>query len=164
MKLLHTTDQENIINILRDGYLRSSVETKNIRMFGQPHGSSYIYLRIAKNNDYGNLVLSSKLLLNNSFYLNTGWKAEPDNTKLYNGFTLNKKNKNNILKNFSKKVFRFYKKMPFPLVMMSNEILVNNPINLYKYLKKVYISEFNQEINDIIKKYYPDVQLVIGNQ
>ncbi len=46
-------------------------------MYGHPHGSIYIYLRLSQKNDYGNLYLDSKLLLENVFYLQTGWHEEP---------------------------------------------------------------------------------------
>lgn len=48
MFLIHSSDVNYLFKILKDGYMKSSSETKNIRMFGQPHGSKYVYLRLGK--------------------------------------------------------------------------------------------------------------------
>jgi hypothetical protein len=82
--------EEDIFKILSDGYLKSSNKTSNVRLFGRKEGSKYIYLRLNKINDYGNFILDEKLLLENNFYLKTGWTGEliEKDTKLYKGTEL----------------------------------------------------------------------------
>jgi len=44
MYLIHTAFEEDILLILKDGYLKSSYQTGNIRIFGHKSGSKYIYI------------------------------------------------------------------------------------------------------------------------
>jgi hypothetical protein len=103
MFLIHTTDENKIYDILNDSYLKSSSKTKNVRLFGHKEGSKYIYLRLGKRNDYGNFYLDYRLLLENTFYLQIGWKAIPTTEKI-NGKKLTEKQLLDILKNFNNKV------------------------------------------------------------
>lgn len=160
MYLLHNTDESYIYKILSDGKLKSSSKTKNVRMFGQPSGSKYIYLRLNQNNDNGNLYLDTKLLLNNIFYLQTGWHGEPVTEKI-DGRNLTLTQLNKILSDFRKQVQKYYKAQQknnilIP-IMMSNEILVKNNIDLKKYLKKIHIINKNQKIINIINESYPEI-------
>ena len=109
MNLIHTTSEDNILKILEDGKLKSSSQTKNIRMYGKKNGSKYIYLRLGKKKDYGNLVLDYKLLLENKFYLQIGWSGEP-NTEIIDGALLTETKLINLLKNFNKRVNEYIKK------------------------------------------------------
>lgn len=80
--LIHSTDPNNIISILKDKYFKSSNKTNNIRMSGN-HKSKYIFLRLGKRNDiYGNIYLDNKLLLDNIFYLQVGWNGYPTTCKI----------------------------------------------------------------------------------
>jgi hypothetical protein len=92
MHLIHTTFEEDILIILKDGYLKASYETKNIKMYGQAQGSRYIYLRLDKRGDYGNFILDENLLLENNFYLKTGWSGEANTEKslIHKGIEHNK--------------------------------------------------------------------------
>lgn len=160
MYLLHNTDESYIYKILSDGKLKSSSKTKNVRMFGQPSGSKYIYLRLNQKKDYGNLYLDPKLLLENIFYLQTGWHGEPVSEKI-DGRKLTFTQLNKILSDFRKQVQKYYKiqlknNIPIP-IMMSNEILVKNNIDLKKYLKKIHIVNKNQKIINTINESYPKI-------
>ena len=160
MYLLHNTDESYIYKILSDGKLKSSSKTKNVRMFGQPLGSKYIYMRLNQKKDYGNFYLDPKLLLENIFYLQTGWHGEPVTEKI-DGRKLTLTQLNKILSDFKKQVQKFYKtqlknNIPIP-IMMSNEILVKNNIDLKKYLKKIHIVNKNQKIINITNESYPKI-------
>lgn len=56
------------------------------------------------------------------------------------------------IENYIKK----YEKLP---IMMSNEILVKNNISL-KYLKKIRLHTKNDEIINLIKQNYPNVEII----
>lgn len=137
MHLIHTTFgavEEDILKILKDGYLRSSKQTKNIKMYGMEEGSSYIYLRLCKKSDYGNFILDENLLLENNFYLKTGWSGEAETEKInmYKGVDYNKNKLNKLIHKFNQMVNNYLKKNsqnPNP-IMMSNEILLKKRINL----------------------------------
>ena len=167
MYLVHNTDELYLGKILIDGKLKSSSKTKNIRMYGHSSGSKHIFLRLSQKNDFSNLYLDSKLLLENVFYLHTGWHGEPV-TEIIDGRKLTLKQLNKILTEFKKQVQKFYKNqiknnIPIPL-MMSNEILVKNNIDLKKYLIKINISKFNKNICENVEKNYPNTKIVYPSQ
>ncbi len=162
MFLIHTTDENKINDILNDGYLKSSNKTKNVRMYGHPEGSKYIYLRLGKRDDYANLYLDYRLLLENTFYLQVGWQAVPTTEKI-DGKKLTENQLLEVLKKFNNKI-NYYKqkkikeKYNLP-VSMYNEILIEKNVNLKKYLKKVNISKYNKKIESTINEKYPEVKL-----
>lgn len=163
MYLLHNTDESNIFKILSDGKLKSSSKTKNIRMYGHLQGSKYIYLRIEQKKDCGNLYLDSRLLLENVFYLQTGWHGEPIEEKI-DGRKLTEKELKILLTEFKKRVMNYHrvqtnKNIPIP-IMMSNEILVKNNVNLKKYLKKINISNKTDKIKKILTNEYSNVTML----
>ena len=165
MHIIHTTFEEDILNILKDGYLRTSKQTKNIKMYGQEQGSSYIYLRLDKKNDYGNFILDENLLLKNNFYLKTGGTGEADTKKsnLHKGIDYNKINLKKLIHNFNQIVNNYLKKnsqnqFPIP-IMMSNEILVTKKINLKKYLIQINLSKYDKKIIDYVEKNYPNTKI-----
>ncbi len=161
MYLIHTTDENYIYNILNDGFLKSSNKTKNVRLFGKKEGSPYIYLRIGKRSDYANIYLDYKLLLENVFYLQTGWSAIPSTEKI-DGRKLTQEQLIELLKNFNNKVNYYIKKNKQNkafMIQMSNEIIIEKNINLKKYLKKVNISKYDKKISDLIDNKYNNVQL-----
>ena len=164
MYLIHTTQENFMLKILKDGKLKSSSKTKNVQLYGQEQGSNYIYLRLGLKKDYANIYLDYKLLLDNVFYLHIGWQAEPASKKI-DGGKLTLLELDNLLNDFVNKVKKYYKK-PFvdndsklPL-MMSNEILIKNNINLNKYLKKIAIANYDKNIEKIIDEKYPNVKLM----
>jgi hypothetical protein len=161
--LVHNIDQNDLNKILSDSKLKSSSKTKNVRMYGHSSGSKYIFLRLSQKNDYGNLYLDSKLLLENVFYLHTGWHGEPV-SEMIDGRKLNIEQLNEILNGFKKNIQKYYKNqikknIPIPL-MMSNEILVKNNIDLKKYLIKINMSKFNKKISEYVEKNYPNTQII----
>ena len=163
MYLIHTIDENNLMNILEDGYLKSSSKTKNIRMYGRKEGSKYIYLRLNKKNDLGNLYIDFKLLLECTFYLNVGWKGEiTEDTIKIKGKDLTVDKLKDLLKKFNTKTQKYYKdfmeKNQIP-IMMSNEILVKKNISLCKHLKKVFVVNKTDKITNLLNSKYPDVIL-----
>lgn len=162
MHLIHTTFEEDILHILKDGYLRSSKQTKNVKMYGQEQGSQYVYLRLCKRNDYGNFVLDENLLLENNFYLKTGWsgEAKTDKSNMYKGDNYSKNSLKKIIKKFNQTVNIFYKKKPYLLpIMMTNEILIKKKINLKKYLIQINLSKCDKKIIDYVEKNYPKTKI-----
>lgn len=163
MFLLHSTDNTHIYKILLDGKLKSSSKTKNIRMYGQPSGSKYIYLRLDQKNDNGDLYLDIKLLLENVFYLQTGWHGEPI-TKKIDGRKLTFIQLKKLLNEFKKQIQKYYKtqiknNIHIPL-MMSNEILVKNNIDLKKYLIKIKMIGFNKNVHEFVNDNYPNTTII----
>ena len=159
MYLLHNTDETKIFEILSDGKLKSSSETKNVRMYGIKEGSKYIYLRLNQKNDSGNLYLDHKLLLETVFYLHTRWYGEPRTEKI-DGRKLTLEQLNKILQDFRKEVqkrFKMKQKKTFIDLFMSNEILVKNKIDLHKYLKKIKINDMKLETKNILNNLYQSV-------
>jgi hypothetical protein len=167
MYLLHSVINENDIpNILENGYLRSSLETKNIKMTGDK-SSKYIYIRLNKEGDYANFYLDKNLLLENIFYLNIGWHSGPMGEKI-DGRKLTEEELDIILKNFRARVNRYSREFNKKLtnkkignlpVLMTNEILVEKKIPLNKYLRKINKHECNKNDYDFIKKKYKNVKL-----
>lgn len=164
MYLIHTIDENNLVNILDDGYLKPSSKTKNVRMYGQKQGSKYIYLRLNKKNDIGNLYLDINFLLKCTFYLNIGWKGEVTNETIkVKGKELTEEKLKDLLKKFNTKTQKYYKdfmeKNEMP-IMMSNEILVKKNISLHKYLKKIYVVNKTDKIKNILDNKYPNIKLI----
>ena len=166
MHLLHTTSEDFILKILKDGYLKSSRETKNVRMFGHEEGTKYIFLRLDKRNDYGTFILDNKLLLENNFYLKIGWSADDiSDYELYNGDKLNATKLKKLIKKYNSKVnYYIYKNKEntYPIMLqMSNEILCLKKISLQKYLLQINLSndistKQRNSIIELVSKYYPD--------
>jgi len=165
MHLIHTTFEEYILDILKDGYLRSSYQTKNIKMYGQPEGSRYIYLRLNKKKDYGTFILDENLLLENNFYLKTGWSGEAYTEKInmYKGNDYNKNSLKKLIQKFNQIVNNYFKKKSqneFPIPpLMSNEILVKKKINLKKYLIQINLSKCDKKIIDYVEKNYSNTKI-----
>ena len=164
MYLIHSTDENNLINILEDGYLKPSSKTKNIRMYGQKKGSKYIYLRLNKKNDIGNLYFDFKFLLTCTFYLNIGWKGEiTEETIKVRGQDLTEEKLKDLLKKFSVKTQKYYKdfvkKNQIP-IMMSNEILIKKNISLQKYLNKIFIINKTDKLKNILNNKYHNVKIL----
>lgn len=168
MHLIHTTFgavEEDILNILKDGHLRTSKQTKNIKMYGREEGSSYIYLRLDKKSDYGTFILDENLLLENNFYLKTGWsgEAEIEKSNLHKGVDYNKNKLKKLIQKFNQIVNNYLKKNsqnPYPIpLMMSNEILVKKKINLKKYLIEINLSKCDKKIIDYVEKNYPNTKI-----
>ena len=163
MYLLHNTDETKIFKILSDGKLKSSSKTKNVRMYGWQEGSKYIYLRLNQKNEFANLYLDHKLLLENVFYLHTGWLATPKTEKI-DGRKLTLEQLNKILLDFRKEVKKNHspsimmtnESHSMPL-MMTNEILIKNNIDLHKYLKKIKITNMNSKTVNILNNLYQNV-------
>ena len=163
MYLLHNTDNDKIITILQQGKLKPSSKTGNVRMFGQSQGSPYIFLRLNTKNDFSNFYIDHELLLENKFYLQTGWYAEPINNKI-DGTKINSKKLKDLLNKFRIEVNKFIKSQKTNKIpMMSNEILVKKNIDLHKYLKKIIIDRNDKNlvsILEILKQKYPETKIV----
>ena len=137
--LIHNiSNKKKLHDILKDGYLKSSRKTKNIQMPGI--GSKYVFLRLNKKNDEGNLYLDYRLLLNTVFYLNIGWQGGlTKNSIKIDGTKLDEDQLKQILKIFNNKVNKYTKHNKIP-ICMTNEILVKKDISLKKYLRKIIMS------------------------
>jgi hypothetical protein len=174
--LLHSIWGNNQLNILytilEDGFLKSSSKTKNIQLYGSKKGSPYIFLKlpIGKNMILNTLVLDEKLLLENNFYLHTGWSGEVNkDEKKYIGKELTQLQLSKILNNFEKDIHKFLSKLNPIFAFNANEILVKNNISLKKYLLEIQIvkvmadknPKILENIKNIIKTKYPNVKLTL---
>lgn len=92
-------------------------------MFRQKPGSKYIYLRLGKRNDWGNLILDSNLLLENNFYLKTGWSGEAFTAKnnLVKGNDYNSNTLKKLIQQFNIVVNKYYKKNSIKKIFSSNK-------------------------------------------
>jgi hypothetical protein len=159
MVLIHSTDENNIMSILKDKYLKSSNKTDNLRVCGN-NKSKYIFLRLGKRNDiYGNMYLDNKLLLDNIFYLQVGWHGYPTTCKI-DGRQLNDVELNDILKKFNYKINKaiVQRKSIVEKTLMSNEILVMKNVSLKKYLIKIDSNDEN--VINYCKVNYPTVKII----
>ena len=156
-----------ILNILKDGFLRSSKETKHVELFGWPEGSEFIFLQLE--NPYVHLILDTKALdTKPNTYFNYGWcaglckKTRKASVKTpirltSEQFSIAQLDKyRSWIKNKSKHRYD----------INSHEIITPGPIDLKKYLKQVNISPapINKQsvidkIKKILKEEYPAVQL-----
>jgi hypothetical protein len=174
MHLLHSIFSNNHLNtlktILLDGYLKSSSQIKNIKLYGDKKGKNFVFLQISKTPNIGmNLFLDKKLLLECPFYLHTGWtgKLYADDKK-YNdkltGESLTEIELANLIEKHEKEIVKS-REDTSGLEIMSNEILVCNNISLEKYLLKIQMSNMllnnNTQILDFIKEKYPKVKIDI---
>jgi len=164
MQLIHSTDDNNIYKILKDGKMRSSSKTKNVRIYGIEKGSKYIFLRLkTQNNIHDNLCFDINLLLDNVFYLHVGWTGEiRKNDIKIDGRKLDIKQLELLLTDFKNKINDYIKKHNNEPLIMSNEILVKNNISL-KYLKKIKLISKNNKIIKYIEQNYPNVKIKIFN-
>jgi hypothetical protein len=143
--LQHFSPIDNHYLIVKDGFLKSSSKTNNIALFGKP--SKWIYTRldtdINKYDHHYHFLLDENLLLHTKFILNTSWLSE-DNKPNYiiDGTTLTKQKLHKILDKFkqiAKLTFEFnhlLKKTDLKMSQHSNEILIQDDIDLHKYLIK----------------------------
>lgn len=147
MEIIHsvTEPDKNVKKILKDGFLRPSAETKNIKLFGKKSGSKYNFLKFQLEGDpSATFTFSPEFLLNKPFYLNIGWIGEPkDEPIIVKTLSELKKLKNYVEQN---------KKIP---IMMSHEILFEFRIDLHKYLVKAVVPK---NILEYAKKEYPNVK------
>lgn len=163
MELIHTTNDESIYEILKSGKMKSSSKTKNVRLYGIDKGSKYIYLRLNINDDQNaNLYFSIDLLLYHIFYLHKGWNADPIEHKKIDGRKINHKELKILLLKFYEEIILYVKKYNIQLLLISNEILVKNNIKIKNFLKKIKLNHKNEKIIKYIKKYYPNVEIILS--
>lgn len=153
MEIIHTVadPSKNIKKILKDGFLRPSIKTKNIQMYAMKEGSKYNYLRFKFDNDQisATLTLSPEFLLNTPFYLNIGWLKYPTGEPIIVK-TLEEleKIKKYVEKNRNKKI----------PIAFSHEILFEDNIDLHKYLIKALVPK---KILKYAEKEYPNVKFTV---
>lgn len=148
-----TTKLENYYEILKSGYLKSGMVTGK-RRFGD-YFSKYIFLMLLKPRCKSPMHLHFKLdvnlLLDNSFYIRSGWNGQnlhKSDIKI-NGKKLNKKELKSMLKDIDD----------------NREILVTKQIDL-KYLKYITImpnmkkDDRYKEFVHYVKTEYPNVKLI----
>jgi hypothetical protein len=149
METIHSVAEpdKNVKKILKDGFLRPSAETKNIKLFGKKPGSKYNFLKFQLEGDpSATFTFSPKFLLNKPFYLNLSWIGEPKGEPIViKTLTELKKLKNYVEKNQNKK----------ESIMMSHEILFEFNIDLHKYLIKAVVPK---KILEYAKNKYPNVK------
>ena len=162
---------KDILRILKDGFLRSSKETKNVKLFGRPEGSEYIYLQL--NNKGPHLEIDIKALEPkvNPAYFNYGWCAglcarlQPPSSKKPD------QNDRSVSEPFSLDQLVKYKSWiaGFKILpgLHSHEIIATKPIDLTKYLKKVKLGRNTgtpaqiKQIERVLSAKYPGAELIL---
>lgn len=51
MYLIHDAVRKSVNKLLKDGYMKPYLITKNVEMYGYPQGSKYIFLKLQYGND-----------------------------------------------------------------------------------------------------------------
>jgi hypothetical protein len=170
MLLGHQTDTSisNLYKILKSGYLKSGKEVGKRRLIGNDLNeplSEYIFLTLlipGYLQVLPHFELNTNLLLDNVSYLSTGWNAKPTKVSVkINGSVINNKQLTKILNTYLKYMKDYY---------YNHEILVENKIDLKKYLKTIRIDNCMKKyktctkILNLLKKEYPDVKIVSVSQ
>jgi hypothetical protein len=151
--------------ILRDGYLRSSIESGNVK---ENWESEYIFFKIFDTKKLINpknvfttkeLILSPSFLREHNAYLNIGWNGiiDKDTIKL----RTKGKTKNEIQKiledayNLAKREFKGMKGF-------CHEILYKYPVDLKKNLRYIvtYKNGMPEEIRELVRKNYKKVRII----
>jgi hypothetical protein len=165
MLLGHQTNPNitNIYRIMKSGYLKSGQKTGIVRMWGWDNPSKYIYLMFYDiTGRPPHFELDSNLLLENTSYLNVSWNGEPEKDSIsINGSKINKKQLKKILKKYRNDLKKLYES--------THEILVEEDIDLVKYLKKITL--FNDvkgkktyyKLLKLMKIKYPNVEIIMYN-
>lgn len=165
----------DILKILKDGFLRSSKETKNVKLFGWAEGSEFIYLQL--NNNGSNLHLDINALepVVNPAYFNYGWcggmcvRLQPASSK-----TPEHKDRS-VSEPFSLKQLAKYKSWIAGInksansldLLHSHEIIATKPIDLTKYLKTVKLGRHSgtpaqiKQIERVLSAKYPGTELIL---
>lgn len=167
MLLGHLTNPTvtNIYKILQDGYLRPGTKTGVVRMWGWNNPSKYIYLTISHFNAiFSNFELDSNLLLENISWLNTYWNGEPNKNSIkVDGSKIDKKQLQKILKKYRNDIKSRYRGGENDDTL--HEILLENDIDLVKYLRKLKLSrsftgkKTYYKLLTLMKTKYPNVEI-----
>ena len=161
---------KDILRILKDGFLRSSKETKNVKLFGWPEGSEYIYLQL--NNKGPHLEIDIKALdpAVNPAYFNYSWCAglcarlQPASSKKPG------QKDRGVSEPFSLVQLAKYKSWIAGFNkagLHSHEIIATKPIDLTKYLKKVKLGRNSgtpaqiKQIERVLSAKYPGAELIL---
>jgi hypothetical protein len=156
----------NLYKILQSGYLKSGKEVGKRRLIGDQPFSKYIFLTLLIPRELQNLPhfeLSIDLLLDNISYLDLGWNGEPSSDAIkVKGSKMNKTQLNKIIKDY---INDMKEEGDY-----SHEILVENKINLKKYLKAIRIDNCMKKYKTckkllkLLKNKYPNVKIVSLSQ
>lgn len=124
----------------------------------------FIWIGLYKVKNSGTFVLDKKLLLHNIFFLNVGWKINPDGEKYY-GSNFDERTLDHLLTKFNGKINYQLRKKEIPkkykntIINLSNEILVSKKISLKKYLLQININPSYKKAIKYIEKYYPGIKI-----
>lgn len=162
MYLLHVATIKSMNKALKDGYMKPSSVTKNVQMYGQKQGSDYIYFKLPYGNDAysSSFYFDDKLLLENVFYLQTGWNGGPVVDKI-DGRKLSYDKLKKILKKFKRRIKYFVKKRESEgkYANLTNEILVEKNVSLEKYLVKMQ-TYGDKKMKKYVEANYPNVEII----
>ncbi len=163
MMIQHFSKKKYHYDIVKNGYLQSSIKTKNNSNHFEP--AEWIYTRINTDiDDYDKnwhvFLIDPTVLLHTDFILHTDWTSELYKcNQIIHGKNLNKKKLLNLLENF-KEVAKYnyninkiiYKSW---MSIHSNEILIKEDIDLHKYLLEYHGDD--KETIGYLKEHYPHV-------
>jgi hypothetical protein len=163
MFLGHQTSQNitDIYKILESGYLKSGKKTGIVRMWGWENPSKYIYLMFYDITcGIPHLELDNNLLLENISHLNLGWNGGPSKNSInIDGSKITKKELKEILKKYRNNVKN--KNDTY------HEILVEEDIDLVKYLRKLTLFKSDKDkktyykLLQLMKRKYPNVEIIM---
>ena len=157
--LTHSTDENNLIGMINDGYIYSGIYANRSRLFGSPT-SRYVYLSllgdISSNFQNITLFLSDRVLFNRSFRYAFGWFTEDALEK-----TIKVDHKrDNVLEHLESLNDHILKSNN----VTSHEILLKKKVNLDKYLVAVCCkNNISSNTINLIKSIYPKVKILDNN-
>lgn len=175
--LIHTTlDKKSLITILKDGFLRPSIQQKKFRSMLSAEKLEYIYaninfddIRNIKNVGGYKLFLDSKLFYDQTSFFNKGWQKYPTEASIHidkNESERSKRDKLMKIKEYVKNPTHHSQHLQLEKYAphLVHEILFNSEIDLKKYLIGIECNEVDKKIFEkIIKKYnYENVKIFIG--
>jgi len=162
---------KDILQILKDGFLRSSKETKNVKLFGWPEGSEYIYLQLNNNGPHLEIDIKALEPKVNPAYFNYGWCAglcarlQPASSKKPT------QTDKSVSEPFSLDQLAKYKSWiaGFKILpgLHSHEIIATKPIDLTKYLKIVKLGRNSgtpaqiAQVERVLSAKYPGAELIL---
>lgn len=165
MFLIHTTENEFINDILKDGYLKSNKLTGNINLgdgvYIKP--SPFIFftvLKFKKQLKSGPIMLCFRptFIYNYTFWLATSYQSNPSHTFFKNDKHYNKKYNKNY-SNYQNALNKLYDDSKNEQLIL-NQVAIKNKFKIVDYLYKIYVNNNFSGINmKLLHEKYPNVKV-----
>ena len=155
---------DSLYKIIKSGYIKPSIKSKNIGLFGDKVGSKYIFLSYysKKNKKYFSKKGGPVRFFINPFYLkkiyyNLEWYGKTKNKSV----EVNTDNLHNIEKEIVGKLSK-KSELDDTDILMSHEILTKKDINVKKAIMKIEINKDIEDVDNIIKLFsekFPNIKI-----